>query len=77
MAAGRMAIGPSMSLRDTTIIGFVLIGCATMVLVVAGRLGLIARPVAVMDALLTRRTVRVLIVLAWLWLGWHFLVRTG
>jgi hypothetical protein len=66
-----------MSLRDTTIIGFVLIGCATMALLVAGWLGAIARPVAVMNVLLTRRPARVLILLAWIWLGWHFLVRTG
>jgi hypothetical protein len=66
-----------MSLRDTTIIGFVLIGSATMALLVAGWLGAIARPVAVMNVLLTRRPARVLILLAWIWLGWHFLVRTG
>jgi len=66
-----------MSSRDTTILGFVLIGCATMALFAAGRLGVVARPAEVMDALLTRRFGRVLVVLAWMWLGWHFLVRTG
>jgi Family of unknown function (DUF6186) len=66
-----------MTFHDATILGYVLIGCATMALLVAGRLGVVARPGEVLDVLLSRRTVRLLIVLAWIWLGWHFLVRTG
>ena len=77
LAAGWLAVDAAMAMRDMTIVGFVLIGCATTALLVAGRLGVVARPGEVVDTLLTRRTTRILITLAWVWLGWHFLVRTG
>jgi hypothetical protein len=55
----------------------VVLGGAALLLVVAGRLGLLARSGAVLDALLARRATQLLLVLLWAWLGWHFLVRTG
>jgi Family of unknown function (DUF6186) len=66
-----------MSSGDVTTTGFLVIGCATVLLLAAGRLGVLARAGEVLNALLARRANRVLIVLAWAWLGWHFLVRTG
>jgi hypothetical protein len=66
-----------MTSRDVTIIGYVVLGCAAMLLFAAGRLGVLARAGEVVDALLARRSTRMLIVLGWAWLGWHFLVRTG
>jgi Family of unknown function (DUF6186) len=66
-----------MSSRAVTIAGYVVLGGAALLLVVAGRLGLLARSVAVLDALLARRATQLLLVLLWAWLGWHFLVRTG
>jgi Family of unknown function (DUF6186) len=66
-----------MTSRTVTIIGYVVLGCATMLIVAAGRLGLLARSGDVLDTLLARRGTQVLVVLVWAWLGWHFLVRTG
>jgi hypothetical protein len=66
-----------MSSRVATIAGFIVIGCAALALLAAGRLGILARTGEVVDALLARRATRVVIVLTWAWLGWHFLVRTG
>jgi hypothetical protein len=66
-----------MSSRAVTIAGYVVLGGAALLLVVAGRLGVLARSGAVLDALLARRATQLLLVLLWAWLGWHFLVRTG
>ncbi|HET6921130.1 MAG TPA: DUF6186 family protein [Jiangellaceae bacterium] len=66
-----------MSSRTVTIIGYLVLGCATTLLIVLGRLGVLTRSGDVTDALLARRGTRVLILMVWAWLGWHFLVRTG
>jgi hypothetical protein len=66
-----------MTSRTIVIVGFLVLGSVAAGLVAAGRLGLLARPRDVLDGLLARRKTRLLVVLAWVWLGWHFLVRTG
>lgn len=66
-----------MSSRAVTIIGYVVLGCSTVLLILAGRLGILARSGDALDVLLARRGTRVFIVVVWAWLGWHFLVRTG
>jgi hypothetical protein len=72
-----MAAGLAMTTRAVTMIGYVVVGCAGVLFLMAGRLGVMARPGEVVDALLARRWSRMVIVLVWAWLGWHFLVRTG
>jgi hypothetical protein len=66
-----------MTSRDVTIIGYIVLASAAVLLFAAGRLGILVRAGEVVAALLARRSTRVLIVLGWAWLGWHFLVRTG
>lgn len=66
-----------MSTRDVTIGGFIVLGVATVTLVVASWAGRLPRFGEVVDLLMARRAWRVLVVLIWWWLGWHFLVRTS
>jgi Family of unknown function (DUF6186) len=66
-----------MNSRSVVITGFVVLGCAGLLLLAAGRLGVLARPGEIVDALLAPRRARIVVVLVWVWLGWHVLVRTG
>jgi hypothetical protein len=66
-----------MSTRDVTIGGFIVLGVVMVTLVAASWAGRLPRFGAVVDLLMARRAWRVLVVLIWWWLGWHFLVRTS
>ncbi|HEX6578222.1 MAG TPA: DUF6186 family protein [Jiangellaceae bacterium] len=66
-----------MSTRDVTIGGFIVLGVVTVTLVAASWAGRLPRFGEVVDLLMARRAWRVLVVLIWWWLGWHFLVRTS
>lgn len=65
-----------MTSREITITGFAVLAGAMVLLAVLGRLGLLSRAGTVLDALLSRRSTRLVVVLAWWWLGWHLLART-
>jgi len=66
-----------MSLRTLTVLGFALLGGAAVVLYLAGRarrLGL--APIGdLVDVLRSQSVVRLALVLAWAWVGWHLLAR--
>ncbi len=66
-----------MSSREITIAGFLVLGAVMVTLVAASWTGRLPRFGEVVDLLGARRSGRVLVVLAWWWLGWHFLVRTS
>lgn len=66
-----------MSTRDVTIGGFIVLGVVMVTLVSASWAGRLPRFGEVVDLLMARRVWRVLVVLIWWWLGWHFLVRTS
>ncbi|MGH8823041.1 MAG: DUF6186 family protein [Jiangellaceae bacterium] len=66
-----------MSSRDVTIGGFLVLGTVMVTLVAASWMGRLPRFGDVVDLLGARRAGRLLIVLVWWWLGWHFLVRTS
>lgn len=66
-----------MSSREVTIAGFLVLGAALVTLVAASWTGRLPRVGEVVDLLGARRSGRLLIVLVWWWLGWHFLVRTS
>jgi Family of unknown function (DUF6186) len=66
-----------MSTRDVTIGGFIVLGVVMVTLVAASWAGRLPRFGEVVDLLMSRRVWRVLVVLIWWWLGWHFLVRTS
>jgi Family of unknown function (DUF6186) len=66
-----------MSTRDVTIGGFIVLGVVMVTLVAASWAGRLPRFGEVVDLLMARRMWRVLVVLIWWWLGWHFLVRTS
>ncbi len=66
-----------MTSRVLTVAGFVLLGLACLGLEVAGRIH--GWPVPTLGRLLNgimrRRSARVGVLLAWWWLGWHFLAQ--
>lgn len=69
-----------MSWRPIMITGFaVLFALAAVAVVVAlVRRDLLATVAAVLRAPMSRHlVVRLVVLLAWAWLGWHFLARTG
>jgi Family of unknown function (DUF6186) len=66
-----------MSSREVTIGGFLVLAVVLVTLVAASRAGRLPRFGEVIDLLGARRAGRVLVVLIWWWLGWHFLVRTS
>lgn len=66
-----------MSSRDVTIGGFLVLAAVMVVLVAASWAGRLPRFGEVVHLLWARRAGRVLVVLVWWWLGWHFLVRTS
>jgi hypothetical protein len=66
-----------MSPRNVTIGGFLVLAAVLVVLVAASWAGRLPRFGEVIDLLCARRAGRVLVVLVWWWLGWHFLVRTS
>lgn len=64
-------------MRTLTILGFALLGAAAVVLHLAGRahrFGL-AGLGDLTDALRSRASLRLALVLIWAWLGWHLLAR--
>ena len=62
--------------RTVTLWGFTLLAVASLVYQAAGLLlGQTATLGEVLTALTRRRTGRVLLLAAWLWLGWHTFVR--
>lgn len=64
-----------MSSHALTVAGFVLLGVAMLGLEVAGHVRRWPVPTLgqVLDGLMARRTARIAVLLAWWWLGWHFL----
>ncbi|MGH9248543.1 MAG: DUF6186 family protein [Acidimicrobiales bacterium] len=66
-----------MSSREMTIAGFLVLGAVMVTLVAASWAGRLPRFGEVIDLLGATRAGRVLVVLVWWWLGWHFLVRTS
>ena len=66
-----------MTARALTIAGFVLVGAAAGMLALAGRRGRLGlRPAGeLLDAVRSSLPVRLVLVLGWIWLGWHFLAR--
>jgi hypothetical protein len=63
--------------RSVTFVVWTVLGLATLVVValaMAGR-GRIARPSALLFPVSTHPVVRVLVVLGWMWVGWHFFAR--
>ena len=66
-----------MTMRAVTILGFALLGGVAVALYLAGRarrLGLV--PLGdLVDALRARTVVRLALVVAWAWVGWHLLAR--
>ena len=62
--------------RTVTLLGYAVIaGCAVAV-EVAGRRGRRGAPLSrVLSTALARRPVRLAVLAAWLWLGWHVFVR--
>lgn len=66
-----------MTMRAVTILGFVLLGGAAVVLYLVGRarrFGL-APLGEVVDAARGRTAVRLALVVVWAWVGWHLLAR--
>ena len=66
-----------MTWRSVTFVVWTVLGLATLVVValaMAGR-GRIARPSALLLPVSTHPVVRVLVVLGWMWVGWHFFAR--
>ncbi|MHB8219477.1 MAG: DUF6186 family protein [Acidimicrobiales bacterium] len=67
-----------MTWRSATFVIWALLGLATLavaILAVAGRRGRVARPGALLGPVGAHPTVRVALVLGWMWLGWHFFAR--
>lgn len=66
-----------MTMRVLTILGFALLGGVAVMLYLAGRnrrLGLV--PLGdLVDALRSRAVVRLVLVMVWVWVGWHVLAR--
>lgn len=76
MAGGRVAVA-AMSDRTLIITGFAALLAATGGAAVTARLyrDRIATLGEVVDHLMRKRVTRILAVLVWAWLGWHFLAR--
>jgi hypothetical protein len=56
-------------------LAFLLCGVALLVVLRAGvRRGVMAASVRMFERALANRTIRIAMLLAWWWLGWHFLV---
>lgn len=67
-----------MTWRIVTIAGFALVFASGLLVVVLSRLGRLAGFGAAVSTLASRHLLlRLLLVLAWAWLGWHFLARSG
>ena len=65
-----------MTARAWTIGGYLVLGAAALVLVLYGRRGRrLGSLRSVVDALVARRAPAMVLVLAWAWVGWHFLAR--
>jgi hypothetical protein len=66
-----------MTIRTLTILGYALLGAAAVVLYSAGRAQRFgfARLADLTDALRSHASVRLALVLAWVWVGWHLLAR--
>ena len=65
-----------MMMRALTIAGYALCGVAAAVLVVIGQLrpGRLAPLGRLLDRVFASRAARVVIMVFWFWLGWHFFV---
>lgn len=65
-----------MTARAVTIGGYLLLAVAALVLASYGRRGRRLSPLrSVVDAMVARRATAIVLVLAWAWVGWHFLAR--
>jgi len=64
-----------MTTRTVTTLGFVAIATAAVVWALVARGPRWATLPEAWDVLRSRRTVRVLLVLGWIWLGWHLFAR--
>jgi Family of unknown function (DUF6186) len=61
--------------RTLTLLGYVVVAAAAVALQVAARRGVCASFGESLSAAARRWPVRLLLVAAWLWLGWHVFVR--
>jgi hypothetical protein len=61
--------------RTLTLLGYAVVAAGALALQVAGRRGLCATFGEALSAAVRRWPVRLLLVAAWLWLGWHVFVR--
>ncbi len=66
-----------MTMRVVTVLGFALLGGVAVMLYVAGRVRLLGLvPLGdLVDALRSRTVVRLVLVVVWVWVGWHLLAR--
>ncbi len=56
-------------------IGWLVLAVAAAALIGASAVGLVSRPGPLLRAALSRPAVRLLLVLGWMWLGWHLFAR--
>lgn len=77
MVVGRVAAGVAMNDRVIVIVGFAVVGVLTLTAIVVSwlRSDLVATIAETVDWLTARRWVRIVAVLIWGWVGWHFLAR--
>ena len=61
--------------RTLTLVGYAVIAGCALAVEVAARRGRGARLSHVLSTALARRPVRLALLAAWLWLGWHLFVR--
>lgn len=62
--------------RTATLVGYTVIAVCAVAVEVAGRRGRRGAPLSqVLSTALGRRPVRLALLAAWLWLGWHVFVR--
>ena len=68
-----------MSAHAVTVGVFALLGCVLVALELVARLPRVRVPTVsrLLDAGLGRRSVQVLVVLGWWWVGWHFFADAG
>jgi hypothetical protein len=77
VVVGRVAAGVAMNDRVIVIVGFAVVGVLTLTAIVVSwlRSDLVATIAETVDWLTARRWVRIVAVLIWGWVGWHFLAR--